>query len=335
MTTTDDRTECKPLAAGSGALPIPFLTVFTPTYNRAHTLPRVYESLKNQTSRNFEWIVIDDGSSDATESLVTGWIARTDFAIRYLRQENAGKHIAWNRALELARGHYFTCLDSDDAFVPHTVETLESDLMEKFGSRDTIDGRAFLLMDPAGNPYGDEIAKSDFLKPFTRLVFEKKVRTDVWMVFRTEIACKFPFPENFRKVYFPEGWIIRNFDRQYPIRFAHNQRLGIYYQVTDSLSNSAAVSLRKLKTGSGLTLYLMHLSVLNHIRGHFLSNPMTFVKSAMNYTRFRCWSGQGLGPYILEIEPLEGKVIAFFGMVPGLLLTLVDRIRIALSSPPA
>lgn len=316
-----------------GEAKVPFLTVFTPTFQRAHTLPRVYESLRNQTSPNFEWLVVDDGSTDDTESLIRSWIDEAPFEIRYTKQDNAGKHIAWNRALGMARGHYFICVDSDDALTSDAVATLESDLMPRFGKPGQVDARSFLLMDPQGRPYGQDLGTNDFEKSFSELELEGKLPSDVWLVFRTEILREFPFPEKFRNIYFPEGFVIRNFDRTHPIRFAHNRRLGFYYRdSTDAASISASVTLRRLKSGSALTLYLMHLSILNNTGSYFRSDPMKFLKSGINYVRFRHWAGEGLGPFIREIEPFSGKLLAIVGILPGHLLCLVDRIRILLAS---
>jgi glycosyltransferase involved in cell wall biosynthesis len=89
-------------------------TVFTPSYNRARTLPRVYESLQRQTLRNFEWLVMDDGSTDDTRQLVTRWQAESNFPIRYIFQENQGKPAAFNHGVQEARGKLFLTLDSDD-----------------------------------------------------------------------------------------------------------------------------------------------------------------------------------------------------------------------------
>ena len=91
------------------------ITIFTATYNRAHTLHRAFESLRAQTFRDFEWLVVDDGSIDGTNELVAGWMETADFPIRYLRQNHSGKHFAHNLALSEARGLLFTVLDSDDA----------------------------------------------------------------------------------------------------------------------------------------------------------------------------------------------------------------------------
>lgn len=102
---------------------MPLLTIFTPTYNRAHTLPRLFESLKRQTSFDFEWLVIDDGSTDDTSVLFTDWQKENlRFPIRYIRVENGGKNRAINRALHLADGKLFMILDSDDMLTSDAVE---------------------------------------------------------------------------------------------------------------------------------------------------------------------------------------------------------------------
>lgn len=97
-------------------------TVFTPTYNRAHTLHRVYESLALQTLRNFEWLIVDDGSTDNTKELVDKWQNQAGSPIRYIRQDRQGKHVAFNRGVREAYGELFLTLDSDDACVPGALE---------------------------------------------------------------------------------------------------------------------------------------------------------------------------------------------------------------------
>lgn len=107
---------------------MPTITIFTPAYNRAHTLPRLYESLKHQTNHDFEWLVIDDGSADNTPELFDGWCVTPQyFPIRYKRVANGGKNRAINEGLKLALGKYFMILDSDDLLTDDAVEfVLES-----------------------------------------------------------------------------------------------------------------------------------------------------------------------------------------------------------------
>ena len=96
-------------------------TVFTATYNRAKTLPRVYESLLKQTFENFEWLIIDDGSEDYTRELVEKWIEEKRINIRYFHKENGGKHTAWSVGVERAESEYLVCLDSDDEALPECL----------------------------------------------------------------------------------------------------------------------------------------------------------------------------------------------------------------------
>lgn len=101
------------------------LTVFTPAYNRAHTLPRTYESLCQQKCKNFIWLIVDDGSQDNTAELVRLWQARDNgFEIRYIYKENGGMHTAHNTAYEHIDTELNTCIDSDDKLAPDAVEKI-------------------------------------------------------------------------------------------------------------------------------------------------------------------------------------------------------------------
>ena len=104
------------------------LTIFTPAYNRAHTLPRTYASLLAQKSRDFVWLIIDDGSTDGTEDLVRGWMnSDNGFEIRYIRKENGGMHTAHNTAYENIDTELNVCIDSDDALAENAVEIILSE----------------------------------------------------------------------------------------------------------------------------------------------------------------------------------------------------------------
>lgn len=104
----------------------PLFTVLTPTFNRAHTLDRVYHSLCAQTLADFEWIIVDDGSTDETENIVRNWQHQNLIVIRYFQQENLGKHIAFNHGVREGKGQFFLTLDSDDECKPFTLERLRS-----------------------------------------------------------------------------------------------------------------------------------------------------------------------------------------------------------------
>lgn len=103
------------------------LTIFTPTYNRAFILEKAYLSLQSQTKYNFEWLIVDDGSTDNTEELIGKWLNHENkFSIRYYKKENGGKPRAINYGAQIAKGKYFFVLDSDDFLKDDAVEKLLS-----------------------------------------------------------------------------------------------------------------------------------------------------------------------------------------------------------------
>ena len=105
---------------------MPFLTVFTPAYNRAHTLPRTYESLKQQSCKDFIWLNVDDGSKDNTRELVEKWISEeNEFNIQYIYKENGGMHTAHNTAYENIHTELNMCIDSDDKMAPDAVRLIK------------------------------------------------------------------------------------------------------------------------------------------------------------------------------------------------------------------
>lgn len=113
-----------------------FLTVFTPAYNRANTLPRTYESLCRQDCKDFIWLIVDDGSTDQTAGLVRGWQEKeTEFEIQYIYKENGGMHTAHNVAYENIHTELNVCIDSDDRMTPGAVAKIKS-AWEKIREKD-------------------------------------------------------------------------------------------------------------------------------------------------------------------------------------------------------
>ena len=102
-----------------------YTTIFTPTYNRRYLIDNLYQSLLMQTDKNFEWLVIDDGSTDNTEKYFSELLAKPQpFPIRYLKQKNGGKHRAVNRGVKDAKGELFFIVDSDDTLIPNAIEKI-------------------------------------------------------------------------------------------------------------------------------------------------------------------------------------------------------------------
>ncbi len=100
------------------------ITVITPSYNRAHTLPQCYKSLQEQTSSDFVWLIVDDGSVDETEKIVCEWVETTNrFRIQYVKKDNGGKASALNMAFDMIKTPYACILDSDDYLFNTAIES--------------------------------------------------------------------------------------------------------------------------------------------------------------------------------------------------------------------
>lgn len=100
------------------------ITIFTPTFNRGYILPELYKSLLSQSNKSFIWLIVDDGSTDNTEELVKSFINDNLITIEYYRQENRGKHVAHNKAVELCTTKLFMCVDSDDRLTENAIEII-------------------------------------------------------------------------------------------------------------------------------------------------------------------------------------------------------------------
>ena len=101
------------------------LTIFTPIYNRAYCLNNCYQSMRRQKNKRFIWIIVDDGSTDNLESLVSEWIVdESEFQIEYYRKENGGMYTAYNLAFEHIITDYWMCIDSDDWLADDAVDRI-------------------------------------------------------------------------------------------------------------------------------------------------------------------------------------------------------------------
>lgn len=169
------------------------LTVFTPAYNRAHTLVRTYASLCRQTCMDFEWLIIDDGSRDNTSELVKGWMAEGIISIRYIYQENQGMHGAHNTAYRNIHTELNTCIDSDDYMPDNAVERI-IDFWQK-NKADKYAGIIGLDVDEAGNVIGKGFPVG--LKETTLRGYYEDLNGagDKKQVYRTDVVLKYPeFP---------------------------------------------------------------------------------------------------------------------------------------------
>ena len=165
------------------------LTIFTPAYNRAHTIDRTYQSLIRQTCKDFLWLIVDDGSTDGTKKLVEGWIRENKIPITYIYQENQGMHGAHNPAYKNITTELNTCIDSDD-WMPHdAVEKIINAWKEH--RHENYAGIIGLDQTADGNLIGTNFPEN--LKETTLQGFyEAGGQGDKKLVYRTDIIKQYP-----------------------------------------------------------------------------------------------------------------------------------------------
>lgn len=177
------------------------LTIFTPTYNRINELERLYSSLISQTDFRFEWLIVDDGSTDDTENMVVSWLDTSPFPIRYIKQPNSGKHVAHNHGATEASGEYFICVDSDDWLEPNAVETILHDITALDTEEGLLHPKLFAQQTAldAWFPDGaDKIELADM-----RMKYGLVIETAI--VFNTDVLRRHPFPVVHGERFIPEG----------------------------------------------------------------------------------------------------------------------------------
>lgn len=211
------------------------LTIFTPTYNRAHTLARTYNSLRIQTCKDFEWLVVDDGSTDNTEALVRQWIKTAEFPIRYIFKENGGLYTGYNTAYANIETELCVCIDSDDFMPEEAVKTI-IDYWKQYGSDKYagITGLDFLMDGtPIGGYFPNTLKEGHLID-----LFLKKIHLgDTKQVMRTALMKQvaplkgYDGEKNFNPIY-----MLLQVDNDYPSLFINKNLCFVDYQENDSMS---------------------------------------------------------------------------------------------------
>lgn len=181
------------------------ITIFTPTYNRGYIIGQAYKSLCRQTVKDFEWIVVDDGSADDTEEKIKAWSAEDNgFPIIYKKVPNGGKMRAVNIGLRLARGKLFFNLDSDDYLPDTAIETVIKWEATIAGQKDRFAGVAGLKCHFDGTLIGKTF-KGEHLDASVAERSKYGIEGDRVEVFYTEVFRRHPFPEFESEKFISEG----------------------------------------------------------------------------------------------------------------------------------
>ena len=302
------------------------ITVFTPTYNRGNLLNRLYQSLCRQNYKEFEWIIVDDGSLDDTSSIVNIIQDKHpcgDFSILYYKKENGGKHTAVNTGVQKAHGDLFFIVDSDDILPPNALQTVAG-VWEQTKYDNSIGGICGFDGDiNDGSLIGTGFPKEvhllnielsnhiniGYIDATTRDVrFKLKVDGDMKEVFRTSVLREFPFPEIKGERFCPEVLVWNRIASKYKLRHINKIIYLVEYQ-QDGITSAITRSRMNSSIASTMT-YAEMLDYNISLRWK--------IRSAINYWRFR---------YCIKNKALKAPDVKWYWrlfQIIGLLMHLKD-----------
>ena len=305
------------------------ITVFTPTYNRGNLLNRLYQSLCRQNYKEFEWIIVDDGSLDDTSSIVNIIQDKHpcgDFSILYYKKENGGKHTAVNTGVQKAHGDLFFIADSDDILPPNALQTV-AEIWEQAKYDNSIGGICGFdggINDGSiiGTGFPKEVhllnielsnhINIGYIDATTRDVrFKLKVDGDMKEVFRTSVLREYPFPEIKGERFCPEVLVWNRIASKYKLRHINKIIYLVEYQ-QDGITSAITRSRMNSPIASTMT-YAEMLDYNISLRWK--------IRSAINYWRFR---------YCIKNKALKVPDVKWYWrlfQIIGLLMHLKDNIK--------
>ena len=293
-----------------------FFTVFTSTYNRKHTIHRVWESLINQTDKNFEWIVIDNGSQDDIKPLLEEYKAKADFNVITIYQENQGKYTAFDQAIELAKGELIFPADSDDRFVPNTIERFNAIWQEY--KADDISGIDVLCEYKEGGIVGEEFP-FEGVSTYKEINYKFKVGGEKWGCVRVDILKKYEFPSQFSTTYFPDMYIWAQIGFNYKTVYI-NEALRIYYQdAGNQITHKKDESVEYMSMKFFFSLWKINY-VYPEVEEYISYKEYFRLFVFLWITAFK--SGTSVSHVLSNIERWKSKIVALVLLVPSYIIKI-------------
>ena len=288
------------------------ITIITPTYNRAHTIHKSYEGLKNQTFKDFLWVILDDGSTDETEEVVKKFQQENLFEIIYKKDKNRHKFLTVLDGIKSVKTPYFMVLDSDDAYPKNALEILVNEA-EKIKNQEDYIAIMGLSADENGKIVGDKYPNNGFDGSIFEMRYKYKVRGDKFGIFITktyqrEISGK-DFSQYEGKGYIPQSVIFNEYDaRGIKTRFV-NKIVRFYLKDDD---DEASVSNTRWSGKNLFGLAEGHLSFLNAYGNQLLSYPQALLRNLIGYQTYAIKSGRKISTIFNEIKNPVIKVLGIF-----------------------
>lgn len=301
-------------------------TIFTAAFNRPETLRRVYESLAAQTFRDFEWVIVDDGSGPEVRAAVEELQAGATFPIVYIRQRNQGKHAAHNRAAAAAHGRYFAPLDDDDTCMPNALERmLHHWSLIPAVQRDEYVAVMGLCVDQNGKVLGDRFPTDVFDSDYITYFYQQRIPGERWGSYRTEVLRAYPYPvAEGPSAYMIEGVTWFRMARRYKTRYV-NEVWRTWYLGHYSVSSRQArkhVDYRRI----GPTQTIVYGQQLNEMVDQLPYRPRFLWMSAAHFSRFAFHAGYPLPVQWRMIQSRRGRLLWLSALPLGAAYWVRDRL---------
>lgn len=194
------------------------ITVFTPSYNRKKELKNLYESLLRQNYNDFEWLIVDDGSSDNTKEYIDLLLKENKIKINYVYKENGGKQSAYNKGLDCANGDIFLCIDSDDILKDNILKTINDDF-KKIKMNKKIGGVIYVqsYINDKDKIIGSSFEEDNAIYNYFDIYHKLNVTGDKLIVLKTEVAKEYYFPLIKGEKFIPEALIFNRISDKYDL----------------------------------------------------------------------------------------------------------------------
>lgn len=304
----------------------PTFTVFTPTHNRAHMIDRVYESLRQQTVRDFEWLVIDNESKDGTPQLMERWSNEADFPIRYIYKRDEGYPTSYNIALQESRGTYMVEIASDDACAPNALERFLFHWNNiPAAEREQYATVTALCADQDGRPHGEPLPQAVLDAEYCEMRYRYQIGGEKWGCQRLAATRDFPHERLPNGEYAVEGHVWRAVGKRYRTRYI-NEILHTFWIHEGQLTRVAPASAAQRNVAWHRSVLLEDIDWLRYAPGEFL-------RSAANYSRFAFHAGLRLRTQARQMRGLRARGLWLATLPLGWLAYRRDRRRAARQAP--
>ena len=313
----------------------PTISILTPIHNRAHVLHRAYDSLNRQKRRDFEWVVVDDGSTDHTSSLLARWQAAAEFPITWCRySKNRGRNAAVNFGAELVSGDYTMILDSDDELLDNALETIAYwRERTQIDSLSAVSGFAFRCVDEAGTLVGRrkrgrrgrraELPQETLRKSSKEMRYRAKITFEFLGAIKTPIFREHKFTELTHSEHCPESTTHNQISNRYETIFVDHP-VRRYFR-NDGEARLSDTPSRTIKWPRGY--YLQALFILNDDIDYFWNNPKCFLNAARKVTRLGLHIGRSPRLQLRDLCHARARLLWAVGVPGGLLGYARDRLR--------